>query len=127
MTTDSPLVGRRILLVEDEMMVVMLVEDMLEDVRCSLAAASTVAKALALVASERFDAAILDVNLDGHESYPVADALAARGTPFVFATGYSDAGLRAGYRHVGVMAKPYRRETLVEALSALVTRPADTG
>jgi hypothetical protein len=45
-----------------------------------------------------FDAAMLDVNLNGNKSYPVADALAARGVPFVFSTGYSDHGMREGYR-----------------------------
>jgi len=67
-----------------------------------------------------FDAAMLDVNLNGNKSYPVADALAARGVPFVFSTGYSDHGMREGYRERPVLKKPFKYEDLAEILTRLV-------
>ena len=121
---EGVLAGRRILLLEDEMMVAMLVQDMLEDAGSILTPANTIPKALALVETERFDAAILDVNLAGKQSYPVADALAARGIPFVFSTGYSHAGLDPAYRDIGVLAKPYRSETLLDVMTALLSPAA---
>jgi CheY-like chemotaxis protein len=72
--------GRRVLLVEDEMMVAMLVEDMLSDFGCHvLGPASRLEEALRLADAGEIDVAILDVNLNGQETYPVADALAAKG------------------------------------------------
>jgi hypothetical protein len=63
---------------------------------------------------------MVDVNLDGRKSYPVADALAARGVPFLFSTGYSGESLDEGYRDRPVLGKPYREEQLVEALTRLL-------
>ena len=120
---ENPLAGRHILLLEDEMMVVMLVQDMLEEAGSTVTPANSIEKALALLESEQFDAAILDVNLAGKESYPVADALASRGTPFLFATGYSQEGVRPGYRGMGILPKPYRSETLVEMMRSLLAAP----
>src|ERR1700722_19998772 len=105
---DKSLSGRRVLVVEDEMMILMIIEDMLADLGCeSVTAAATVDQALALMDARIFDAAMLDVNLNGHKSYPVADALAARGVPFVFATGYSDHGLNGGYSGRAVRKKTF--------------------
>jgi len=79
---DKLLSGRRILVVEDEMMVLMVTEDMLADLGCeSVAVAATVEQALALIDAHGFDAAMLDVNLNGNKSYPVADLLVKRGVP----------------------------------------------
>ena len=86
----SPLSGRRVLVVEDETMVAWLLEDMLADLGCAVVGpAARVNQALAMLDAEAIDAAVLDVNLNGQMSYPVADALAARGVPFVFSTGYN--------------------------------------
>jgi hypothetical protein len=63
---------------------------------------------------------MVDVNLDGWTSYPVADALAARGVPFVFSTGYSGQSLNDGYRDRPVLGKPYREADLVEVLARLL-------
>ena len=89
--TKSSLSGRRILVIEDEMMVAMLLKDILVDLGCTvLGPAARVEQALAMIeAAGALDAAVLDINLNGQKSYPVADALAARGVPFIFATGYS--------------------------------------
>lgn len=118
---DNLLAGRRILVVEDEMLVLLNIEDMLADVGCrSVSAAATVAQALALIDAQPFDAAMVDVNLDGRKSYPVADALAARGVPFLFSTGYSGQSMEDGYRDRPVLGKPYRSVELVAALAQLL-------
>ena len=108
--------GRRILAVEDEMLLLMLVEDMLNDAGCEVITASDVTQAISLIETEPFDAAVLDVNLDGQESYPVADALVKRGKPFVFATGYGSRGVSAEYRDHPVVTKPYQQDELIGRL-----------
>ncbi|MBV1799862.1 response regulator [Siccirubricoccus sp. G192] len=114
------LTGRRVLVVEDEALVAMLVEDALLDAGASIIGpAATVAEALALLARERPEAAVLDLNLAGETSTPVADALAARGIPFVVATGYGADGLPPGHANVPVLAKPYDPDDLTAALIRL--------
>ena len=82
---DKLLSGRRVLVVEDEMLVLIMIEDMLADLGCkSVTSAATVDKALALIDAQVFDAALLDMNLNGDDSHPVAEALSARGVPFVY-------------------------------------------
>jgi CheY-like chemotaxis protein len=124
---NNVLSGRRILLVEDEMCVAMLLEDMLVDLGCEVVGvAHRVAKALAMIAADRsFDMAVLDVNLAGEQSYPVADMLAAHGMPFVFSTGYSQQGISSRYDGVPIVQKPYLRSDVERALSeALAGRAA---
>jgi CheY-like chemotaxis protein len=119
---DKLLSSRRILVVEDEMMVLMLIEDMLADLGCeSVIAAATNDQALALIDTQVFDAAMLDMNLNGNKSHDVADALAARGVPFVFSTGYSALDMRDGYRDRPVLKKPFPYEELVEVLTRLLS------
>ena len=74
-----------------------------------------------MIDAEAIDAAVLDVNLDGQKSYPVADALAARGVPFVFSTGYDKGRLLDGYRSFPVLQKPYQRSELGDTLAKLLT------
>lgn len=117
----SELIGRRILLVEDELLISCLLEDMLEDLGCSLVGpASRVDQALRLVAREAIDAVILDVSLDEQLSYPVADALVARGIPFLFSTGYDRDRLRDGYRSFAMLQKPFHRSELAKVLTGLL-------
>lgn len=117
---DKLLSGRSILVVEDEMLVLLNIEDMLADHGCtSVSAAANADEAFALIAAKSFDAAMLDVNLDGSKSYRVADALAALGVPFVFSTGYSSESLDDGYRDRPVLGKPYREVELIETLTRL--------
>ena len=119
---NSRLSGRKVLVVEDEMIVVWLLEDMLVDLGCAIVGpANSVNQALAMIDAEAFDAAVLDVNLDGQMSYPVADALTARGMPFVFSTGYDKDTLRDGYRTFPVLQKPFHRSELGDALAKLLT------
>ena len=117
--------GLRVLIVEDEALVSMLLEDMLADHGCEVAAsASRIAQALELVADLGLvvDAAILDVNLGGEPIFPVADALAARGVPFAFATGYGAGGLPDSWRDRPTLQKPFSHDevgrALVQAISA---------
>jgi CheY-like chemotaxis protein len=110
---------RRVLVVEDEMMIFMTLEDMLADLGCqSVTGAATVEKALALVNTQVFDMAMLDMNLGGNRSDAVADALAAHGVPFVFSTGYSGRDMRDGHRDRPVLKKPFAYEELIGVLTA---------
>lgn len=110
----------RILVVEDEMLVAMNVEDMLLDLGHEVAGlASRLSGALSLAQEASFDAAMLDVNLAGEASFPVADLLAERGIPFLFATGYGLQGIDERYRDRPVLQKPFRAIDLAAALEAL--------
>ena len=112
-----PLSPTRVLVVEDEAMIAMLIEDMLCNLGCvPVGPAHNAAKALELIQSERFDAAILDVNLGGVLAYPVADMLVAREIPFIFTSGYEDNALRTRYSNVKTCTKPYQFEAMEEAL-----------
>ena len=114
------LAGRNILVVEDEMLVLMHIERALTDAGCTATSVGTIDGALMLLEDASFDAAMLDVNLHGEKSYRVADALALRGIPFVFSTGYGDHGERADLADRPVLRKPYLKGHLVAALGALV-------
>ena len=111
--------GKRILVVEDELMIRMLLEDMLGELGYVVAAeAARIDEALDAAKNAAFDVAILDVNLNGEPILPVADALAARGTPFVFATGYGERGLPEAYRDRPTLKKPFQIEGLEQMLQS---------
>ena len=116
--------GQRILVVEDEMMVLMAIEDMLADLGCtSVSAASSVAKALDMIASEPFDLVTLDLNLSGTRSYPVARLLVERGIPFAFSTGYGEHGIEE-FSGRPVLSKPYSAAQFGAVMSGLIATPA---
>src|SRR5271155_4019332 len=119
MTETPSLKGRRILVVEDEMMIAMLVDDMLSELGCSVVGpAHGLDAALDLARTEvGLDAALLDVNLGGQPVFAVADALRAKGVPAIFSTGYGDAGLRDVDRGSPVLQKPFRAGDLARALN----------
>lgn len=102
------------------MMLFMMMEEMLTDLGACVTAATTVRQALAKIDGQEFDIATLDLNLDGDESYPVADMLAARGVPFVFSTGYSQKSLRDGYRDRPVLRKPFKDRDLIDTVARLL-------
>ncbi len=108
----------RILIVEDEMLVAMNIEDMLLDLGHEVAGlASRLEPALSLAREGEFDLAMLDVNLAGQTSFPVAEILAGRGIPFLFATGYGVKGIDPAYRGYPVLQKPFRARDLEVALT----------
>lgn len=118
----SPSGRRRILVVEDELLIGMLLEDMLTDLGYEVAAtASRVDDALRLANEREIDAAILDVNLNGQEIYPVADVLAGRKIPFLFATGYGERGLPAAFQQRPTLQKPFQQDALESKLAGLFT------
>lgn len=115
--------GRRILVVEDEMVIVMMIESMLGDLGCeSVTTAATVPQAIGLIAGQPFDAAMLDVNLKGDNSRPVADALAARGVPFFFSTGNGGHHTMDGYGDRAILRKPFQYEDLAAIFTGLLYR-----
>ena len=123
MQAATPLNGLRLLLVEDEAMVAMMLEDMLSDLGCVVVGvAGSVSSGLALADDDdvQLDGAVLDVNLGGETVYPVAAALKARGVPFVFSTGYARSGVAADYEGVPVLAKPYELSTLASGLAGVL-------
>lgn len=117
--------GLRILMVEDDIVIAMLLELLLQDLGCELVGpASTVPGALALLAGEKPDAATLDVNLGNEQVYPVADALKQAGIPFVFVTGYGGEGLAEAYRSQPTIKKPIDARTFGDELAMGLKRAA---
>ena len=116
----SKLRGRTILIVEDEVLVAMMMEDILLEQGCTPQVAGEEKQALACIDGRRFDAAILDVNLNGAASFPIAEALKARGVPFAFSTGYDERMLREGFGDQPVIRKPFLPDKLLDVLCALV-------
>jgi CheY-like chemotaxis protein len=114
---------QRILLVEDEFLIRMLLEDMLEELGYAVAGvAGRLDEATELAKSGAFELAILDVNLDGEDVFPVADILASRGVPFVFVTGYGGRGLPEPYGSRPTLQKPFQIDDLGKTLGAFFAR-----
>lgn len=121
MKTDASKAMTRLLVVEDEYLIRMLLEDMLIDLGYEVAAAvGTIAEAREQAASGDFTAAILDVNLDGQEIFPIAEILSERGLPFVFVTGYGERSLPDPYRGRPTLQKPFQVEQLKSALDGVL-------
>jgi CheY-like chemotaxis protein len=117
--TKGPLTGRRLLVVEDEVFVAMLIEDVLESVGGAvIGPAARVSEALALIEEQNPDGALLDINLGGELVYPVADALARRGIPFVFVTGYGAEGVAAPFKGRPTIRKPFLPAAFVAQVTA---------
>ena len=113
--------GLRVLVAEDEALVSMLIEDMLADAGAVVVGpAATLDEALSLARTETVDIALLDVNLAGKAIFPVADVLCERGVPFIFASGYGEAGIIEDHRGAPVLQKPFREADLNRALAAIV-------
>ncbi len=125
----AKLKNKRVLVVEDEALVSMLVEDELRDAGAEvLGPAASLGEALRLVeavaADGGMDAAVLDVNLNGRHVAPVADKLAALGVPFLFATGYGDTCDTGGHETAPRLQKPFAPENLIAAVHALTSANA---
>ncbi|UGB39484.1 response regulator [Frateuria soli] len=112
----------RILLVEDEMLVAMLLEDMLSEAGHTIVGPmARIDQAVEAARTKAIDLAILDVNLGGEEVYPVAEALAAREIPFAFATGYGAQGLREPWQARPTLQKPFHRADLFRMVAELAS------
>lgn len=112
--------GRKVLIVEDEGLISAQIEAVLDEAGCAvMGPAADVQEALALATGPPPDVAILDVNLAGERSDPVADALAARGIPFLFCTGYASGGAPERHRDAPVLNKPLDPAELIRAIGDL--------
>ena len=119
MTAD--VAGRRILIVEDEVIIAMSIESVLREQGCVIVGpAARVDRALELARSERLDAALLDIGLRGEAVFPVADALATRGVPFAFLSGYELEGMPSEHRDRPVLTKPDLLDALLATLGMLI-------
>jgi len=117
----------KVLIVEDESLVAMLIEDMLLDLGYEVAAiAARLDQAVTVSRNVDADLAVLDLNLNGQRTDAIAEILRARGVPFIFATGYGGAGVTAEWRDVPVVQKPFQQSDLAEALARL-TLAQDVG
>jgi CheY-like chemotaxis protein len=119
---DLAAAGKSVLIVEDELMIRMLLEDMLSELGYRVVAqAGRLDEASTAARQAAYDIAILDLNLDGQSTLAVADLIAARGKPYVFATGYGEQGLPPSHRHRPTLRKPFQleglRDTLARALA----------
>jgi CheY-like chemotaxis protein len=115
--------GRRVLVVEDEPMIRLLLDDMLTDLGYIMAAeAGRLDEALAVAKDGAFDVAILDVNLNGQPIAPVVDVLIARGVPFVFVSGYARRGIPEEHSKIPLLQKPFQADGLARALAAVVAK-----
>lgn len=112
----------KILLVEDEMLIALLLEDMVTELGFEVVGpAMRLQSALALAREETFDLAIVDINLANEKSFPIADALRERGIPFIFATGYGTNGLDEAYRGTRTIQKPFESEDLALAIRQVLS------
>lgn len=119
------LAGRRVLLVEDESLVTMLIQDTLTDFGCEVVGiASRFDDAVAKARTLAFDIAILDVNLNGLRTFPIAEIIVARGIPIVFATGYGAGSVPEPLSGVPVLQKPFASADLEEAMRAALAHAA---
>jgi DNA-binding response OmpR family regulator len=111
---------RRALVVEDEVMIAMYVEDLLMELGYEVAGIATgFDQALPLAKEGDFDFAVLDINLDGRLSFPIADVLRERGIPFLFASGYGSKGMRDDYRNAVRIQKPFLSQDLAQAIAKI--------
>lgn len=117
--------GRNILLVEDEQTLAMLLQELLHDSGYVVTHANSLDQALQSVSQERFDAAVLDINLGDEEVYPVAEKLRAMEVPFFFASARGAAGLANGFRDHPIVPKPYRIDQIETMLDAALRGDLD--
>jgi DNA-binding response OmpR family regulator len=117
----ATLQGRRILVVEDEVLIGMMLQDMLSDFGCEVVGPIIrLAPALEVAQREQVDLAILDVNLAGEAVFPVADALQSRKVPIIFSTGYGTSDLVEQYKAFPTLAKPYDVDELRRVLNSVM-------
>src|SRR3984893_16910440 len=109
--------AKRVLIVEDELMIRMLLADMVGELGYTIAAeAAQIEEALEAARNTAFDIAILDVHLNGRPISPVSDALAERGRPFIFVTGYSDPAVAELHANRTVLKTPFQLGSAIQHL-----------
>lgn len=125
--TQASIAGRRVLIVEDEALVVMMLEEMLRELGCVVTGtASQTDAAKEMLATSPCDCALLDIKLGSEPVYPLAELLAARDVPFIFVTGYDHPDVLPAFRNRPVLRKPFDLASLQQALVnalALAGRP----
>lgn len=110
-----------VLILEDEPIIGFALEDMLLHIGCDrVSLATRIAEAQRIAREDQVDAAILDVNIHGAQSYPVADDLAARGVPYIFATGYGDRAHPDQHRDTLTLTKPYSIDDIRDGLRTAI-------
>jgi len=115
------LAGKRVLIVEDEPIIALLLEDMIDELGMTVSArASTLAEARELAEAPSFDAAILDINLHGQMSYPAAELLARQGVPLVFVSGYARDRMPPLLANAPLVPKPYQPHQIAAALASVL-------
>lgn len=115
--------ARRVLIIEDEMLIALMLQDMLEEAGFAVAGmAHSLGAGLDLARTADAQLAILDINLNGEESYPIADVLRGRGIPFIFSTGYGLGNAKADVYGVPQLVKPYQQDLLNAAITSALAR-----
>ncbi|MGK9052027.1 response regulator [Neorhizobium petrolearium] len=116
--------GIKVLVVEDESFVALMIEDMLEDLGCQIVASlARLKEACDIASTAELDVAVLDINLGGERSFPVAHILQERGVPFMFSTGYGKNGVPAELSDAPVLSKPFSGKELEETLALTLGGP----
>ena len=116
----SSLNGMRVLLVEDEVLVAMMLEEILEEFGCEVVGPiSRIEAAKAAIEHNGFDCALLDINLRGQPVYPVAELLTEHAVPFGFVTGYGKSGVAEKFASCPVLHKPFSSRELADVLTRL--------
>jgi len=110
---------RLVLIVEDEPIVALALEDLIEDAGGRPLYAERLDEAFAIIAVHPVELAILDINVHGHRSYPLAEMLSALGVPFIFATGYGDALHPLEFQEIPTIVKPYSMADIEHAIETL--------
>ncbi|MCK1665571.1 response regulator [Bradyrhizobium sp. 153] len=110
-----------ILIVEDEALIRMMLVQMVEELGHRVAAeAGSVDLGQSLAETEDYDCAILDINLHGTNVLPVAEAVAGRGIPFLFLSGYGSGGVPDAFKGVPVLNKPCSSDALMRVLAVIL-------
>ena len=113
--------GRRVLIVEDEALIAGLIESILSEAGWStVGPIATLTQAFETIERERFDAALLDVRINGHDTYGVAEVLKTRGIPFIFVSGFTRKQMAPGYRHCPYIGKPFTPAAILALLNKVV-------
>jgi len=117
----------RILVVDDEPLISMMVEDWLTELGCEVVGpARSVADGLGFATETSLDGAILDIRLGDGDSYPVAQALLSRGIPFAFATGQGEGSLNSEFEGQPILVKPFDFASVQDVLGKLLARPVSS-